>query len=52
MAKFSNNSYNNIFKLVKKENENNTEVLGVAGLLGTTYMFVKGGLPNNEHQNQ
>ena len=28
------------------------EVLGVAGLLGTTYMFAKGGLPNNKHQNQ
>lgn len=28
------------------------QILGVAGLLGTTYMFAKGGLPNNKHQNQ
>ena len=28
------------------------EILGVAGLLGATYMFAKGGLPNNKHQNQ
>ncbi len=29
-----------------------TEVLGAAGLLGAIYMFAKGGLPNNKHQNQ
>lgn len=29
-----------------------TEVLGAAGLLGAIYMFTKGGLPNNKHQNQ
>ena len=28
------------------------QILGVAGLLGTTYVFAKGGLPNNKHQNQ
>lgn len=28
------------------------QVLGIAGLLGATYMFAKGGLPNNKHQNQ
>ncbi len=29
-----------------------TQILGVAGLLGATYMFAKGGLPNNQHQNE
>ena len=29
-----------------------TEILGVVGLLGATYMFVKGGKPNNKYQNQ
>lgn len=27
-------------------------MLGAAGLLGAIYMFTKGGLPNNKHQNQ
>ena len=28
------------------------QILGAAGLLGATYMFAKGGLPNNKYQNQ
>ena len=28
------------------------EILGAAGLIGATYMFAKGGLPNNKYQNQ
>ena len=28
------------------------QVLGAAGLLGATYMFAKGGLPNNQYQNK
>ena len=28
------------------------QILGAAGLLGATYMFAKGGLPNNQHQNK
>ena len=28
------------------------QILGAAGLLGATYMFAKGGLPNNQYQNK
>ena len=28
------------------------QILGAAGVLGATYMFAKGGLPNNKYQNQ
>ena len=28
------------------------QILGASGLLGAIYMFAKGGLPNNKHQNQ
>ena len=28
------------------------QILDAAGLLGATYMFAKGGLPNNQHQNK
>lgn len=29
-----------------------SQILGVAGLLGATYMFAKGGKPSNKYQNQ
>ena len=29
-----------------------SQILGAAGLLGAVYLFAKGGLPNNKHQNK